>query len=273
MLRSFVPGCNDPAHASSERRPLEVLHADEAIVIVNKPPGLLVHRSPIDRHETRFAVQVLRDQLGRRVYPVHRLDKGTSGALAFALDPATAHSLARAFASRSVQKTYLAIVRGWLAGSGEVDHPLDAVQDEYAPVAVGLPKEAVTRYRRLATVELPHRVDRYPTSRYALLELEPDTGRRHQLRRHLAHVSHPIIGDSTYGKGRHNRLFAELFGVRRLLLACTRLEFEHPATGRPLAVAASPGEDFAALARRFDWPWPAATPRAGLSRPSPSPSP
>jgi tRNA pseudouridine65 synthase len=109
-------------------------------------------------------------------------------------------------------------------------------------------------FRRLGTVELPHRVDRYPTSRYALLELEPDTGRRHQLRRHLAHVSHPIIGDSTYGKGRHNRLFAELYGVSRLLLACVRLAFDHPATGQRIAVAADPGAEFARLACEFGWP-------------------
>jgi tRNA pseudouridine65 synthase len=252
---------------------LQVLHIDDHLVVVNKPSGLLVHRSPIDRHETRFAVQMLRDQVGRRVYPLHRLDKGTSGALAFALDRATAQALAQAFASRKVLKRYLAIVRGWPDESGDIDHALEAVRDEYAPALDGPAKEARTHYRRLAIVELPHRVDRYPTSRYALVELEPDTGRRHQLRRHLAHVSHPIIGDSTYGKGRHNRLFAELFGVQRLLLACTRLEFEHPATGRPLVVSASPGDEFALLAQRFGWPWPDEPPRAQVSRASPSPSP
>jgi len=102
-------------------------------------------------------------------------------------------------------------------------------------------------------VELPHRVDRYSTARYALLELHPDTGRRHQLRRHLAHVSHPIIGDSTYGKGRHNRLFTELFDVNRLLLACVRLEFAHPATGQPLAIDADPGAGFTALLSQLGW--------------------
>ncbi len=260
----------DPADAPER---LEVLHADESVVVINKPSGLLVHRSPIDRHETRFAVQMLRDQLGRRVYPAHRLDKGTSGALAFALDRTAAHALALAFAERRVAKTYLAVVRGWPAPSGVIDHPLGDVRDDYVPNADAPAREALTRYRTLATVELPHRVDRYPTSRYALVELEPEGGRRHQLRRHLTHASHPIVGDSTYGKGRHNRLFAELFGVRRLLLACTRLEFEHPVSGQRVEVTAPPGAEFELLARQFGWPWPAGSPTAMLSRPSPSPSP
>jgi tRNA pseudouridine65 synthase len=134
-------------------------------------------------------------------------------------------------------------------------------------------REALTRYRTLGTVELPHRVDRYPTSRYALVELEPEGGRRHQLRRHLAHASHPIIGDSTYGKGRHNRLFAELFGVRRLLLACTRLAFAHPVTGRPLVVTTGAGEEFERLAERFGWSLTGQPPAPDTSRASPSPSP
>jgi tRNA pseudouridine65 synthase len=196
---------------------------------------------------------MLRDQLGRRVHPVHRLDKGTSGALAFALDRETATRLAEQFADQRVAKTYLAIVRGWPPAQGVIDHPLEAVRDEYAPTAGSGPKPCRTAYRTLATVELPVRVDRYPTSRYALVELAPETGRRHQLRRHLAHVSHPIIGDSTYGQGRHNRLFAERFGVQRLLLACVGLEFEHPVTGASLAVRAEPGTEFAALQRQLDW--------------------
>jgi tRNA pseudouridine65 synthase len=240
--------------AGHARERLPILYADEHIVVVNKPSGLLVHRSPIDRHERRFAVQLLRDQLGRRVHPLHRLDKGTSGALAFALDRETAATLAADFAGQRVGKTYRAIVRGWPAETGEIDYPLEAVPDRYVPATETGPKPARTMFRRLGTVELPERVDRYPTSRYALLELQPDTGRRHQLRRHLAHASHPIIGDSTYGKGRHNRLFAEFFGVQRLLLACVRLEFDHPATGQLIDVVADPGAEFALLAREFGWP-------------------
>ncbi len=250
---------------------LPILYADDAIVVVNKPSGLLVHRSPIDRHETRFAVQMVRDQLGRRVYPVHRLDKGTSGALAFALDRETARSLATSFASHEVVKTYLAIVRGWPAEAGEIDYPLAAVQDEYAPSPDTGPKASRTLFRRLETVELPHRVDRYPTSRYSLVELQPDTGRRHQLRRHLAHVSHPIVGDSTYGKGRHNRLFAELFDLQRLLLACVGLEFAHPRSGQGLRIEAAPGADFESVVLRLGWRIPAGSPDRNVTQPSPSP--
>jgi tRNA pseudouridine65 synthase len=250
---------------------LPILYRDDRVVVVDKPSGLLVHRSPIDRHERRFAVQMLRDQLGRRVYPAHRLDKGTSGALAFALDREMASALATAFAGREVVKTYLALVRGWPQESGLIDQALAAVRDEYALPADDAARPARTAFRRIATVELPVRVDRYPTSRYALLELRPETGRRHQLRRHLAHVSHPIIGDSTYGKGRHNRLFADLYGVRRLMLACTGLQFQHPASGELIAIRAAPGEEFESLAATFGWP---SLPAASVvSQASASPSP
>lgn len=248
---------------------LPILYADDNLVVVNKPPGLLVHRSPIDRHETRFAVQLLRNQLGRRVHPVHRLDKGTSGALVFALDRSNAGALATAFASQQVQKSYLAIVRGWPAESGTIEHALEVVKDPYAPAGDGIAKAARTAFRTLATVELPRRVDRYPTARYALVELEPDTGRRHQLRRHLAHISHPIIGDSTYGKGRHNRLFAELYGVSRLLLACVKLQFAHPVTGEPIVIEADPGTGFATLLGELEWQPAAPAANRGISPVSP----
>lgn len=253
---------------------LTVLHLDGHVVVIDKPSGLLVHRSPIDRHETRFAVQLLRNQLGRRVYPVHRLDKGTSGALAFALDRDSAGVLAEAFASGTVAKTYHALVRGWPPNSGVIEHALGAVADDYDPSSSATVRHARTSFRTMERTELPVRVDRYPTSRYALVELVPDTGRRHQLRRHLAHVSHPIIGDSTYGKGRHNRLFAEHFGVRRLMLACVRLEFDHPVTGHRIGVNADPGPEFARLAREFGWDQVAGgvsamTPAGGLSSASP----
>ncbi len=232
--------------------PLPILYRDERLAVIDKPSGLLVHRSPIDRHELRFAVQLLRDQLGRRVYPVHRLDKGTSGVLAFALDCEAAAALSAAFADGRVRKLYRAIVRGWPEPNGVIDRPLSGIADAYAPGNLE-PRAARTRFTTLAETELPVRVDRYPTSRYALVELEPDAGRRHQLRRHLAHLSHPIIGDSTYGKGRHNRLFAERFGIRRLLLACVRLELPHPGTNEPIVVQTDPGTEFSELAARLDW--------------------
>ena len=230
---------------------LPILYRDESLVVVDKPSGLLVHRSPIDRHETRFALQVLRDQLGQRVYAIHRLDKGTSGALAFGLNPDTAREYSAIFEQRSVVKSYVALVRGWPAVAGTIDRPLSAVEDERIGPQSAEPRDSRTAFRRIATFELPVRVDRYPTSRYALVELTPHTGRRHQLRRHLASESHPIIGDSTYGKGRHNRLFRELFGVQRLLLACTRLEFTPPANATALRIEAPLAAEFAALLTRL----------------------
>lgn len=232
---------------------LPLLYRDERIAVVHKPSGLLVHRSVVDRHETRFAVQMLRDQLGQWVFPVHRLDKGTSGALVFALDREAAAALAAQFAGSGVRKRYVAVVRGWPEERGTIDYALGAVEDDALGTRAAVPRAAITDFRRIATVELPHRVDRYPTSRYALLELEPRTGRRHQLRRHLEHASHPIVGDSTYGKGRHNRLFRDLFGSQRLLLACVRLEFTHPGTGAPLVIDAPLAPEFEAVLERLGW--------------------
>jgi tRNA pseudouridine65 synthase len=238
---------------------LPILYRDDHLIAIDKPAGLLVHRSDLDRAETRFAVQLLRDQVGARVWPAHRLDRGTSGVLLFAFDPATAGQLGRQFEAGRVAKTYWAVVRGHPPETGCIDHPLTRRPDDREGAAddLGAPWPALTRYRRLAQVELPVAVDRYPTSRYALLELAPVTGRRHQIRRHLKHIAHPIIGDATYGKGRHNRMFAERFGCRRLLLACTRLALSHPVDGRPLTLEAPPASDFRALLEALGWSWPA----------------
>ena len=237
---------------------LEILYRDDRLVAINKPAGLLVHRSNIDRHETRFAVQLLRDQIGQRVHPLHRLDKGTSGVLLFALDADCAREVGGQFQRDEIAKRYLAVVRGWPPEAGVIDHPLSRQVDDYgrklgadSAAAAALP--AVTEYRRLARVELPDAVDRYPTSRYALVELSPRSGRQHQLRRHLKHISHPIIGDATWGKGIHNRFFQQRFGCGRLLLACTRLELKHPQDGRALIISAAPEESFAAVFRALGW--------------------
>jgi tRNA pseudouridine65 synthase len=243
---------------------VEILYRDEYLVAVHKPSGLLVHRSPIDRHETRFALQEVRDLLGRRVFPVHRLDKPTSGVLLFALDPASARVVVDAFASGCVAKTYLAVVRGTMPDEGVIDHPLTEEPDRLAPGGADAgdraPQRAVTAYRRLAEVELPVAVGRYPTSRYSLAALLPRTGRRHQLRRHLKHLFHPIIGDTKYGEGRHNRFFREEFQTARMLLHAAELTVPHPATGAPVTVCAPVDGDFAAIVARFGW-LPALPPR------------
>lgn len=233
---------------------LPILYRDDCLIAVNKPPGLLVHRSDLDRHETRFALQILRDQIGRVVWPVHRLDKGTSGVLLFALDREVGKAVSAQFERGEVEKTYLAVVRGYPPESGEINHPLARMADEHAGIRGGQQAQtALTRYRRLATVELPYRVDRYPSSRYALLELRPLSGRWHQLRRHLKHIAHPIIGDATHGQGRHNRLFQELFDCRRLLLAATGLRLTHPLSGLELPLSAPLAEDFQRLLEALGW--------------------
>jgi len=244
------------AHAPVQS-PLAIVHRDEYLCAIHKPAGLLVHRTALDRGATRFAVQLLRDQLGRHVHPVHRLDRGTSGVLLFALDREVARVLAAQFLTREIAKRYVAVVRGHPPETGVIDHPLSRQRDDYELQPpdgwIGEPQPAVTRYRRLAVTELPHAVDRYPSSRYALLELQPETGRRHQIRRHLKHVSHPVIGDATYGKGRHNRLFARLFASTRLLLACVELRLTHPASGTPLVLAAPPADEFVRATAALGW--------------------
>ena len=242
-----------------------LLYRDEDYVIVHKPAGLLVHRSPIDRRETRFALQLVRDLVGRRVYPVHRLDKPTSGILAFGLSSAAARRLAEAFAAGQVAKTYLAVVRGVVPDAGRIDHPLVEELDRYGdPLAEPDkgPQSAVTAYRRLAEVDLPFAVGRYPTSRYSLLEARPETGRRHQLRRHFKHLCHPIIGDTKYGEGRHNRFFRERFGCHRLLLAAVELAFVQPFSGEDLHVVAPPQRDFVTVLEQLGWAEAAAGGRA-----------
>jgi tRNA pseudouridine65 synthase len=249
---------------------LDILYRDEHLVAINKPSGLLVHRSNIDRHETRFAVQLLRDQIGCRVHPLHRLDKGTSGVLLFALNSEAARHVGAQFEQGSVSKRYLAIVRGWPEESGLIEHALSRQFDDYgrqlsrAGDDQALP--AITRFHRLACTEITEPVDRYPTTRYALLELEPLTGRQHQLRRHLKHIAHPIIGDATWGKGKHNRFFQQRFGVHRLLLACTRLVVRHPADDRPVCIDAPLEAGFAGLFGHFGWPM-AVIPTAPPGRP------
>ncbi|WP_305042835.1 tRNA pseudouridine(65) synthase TruC [Geoalkalibacter sp.] len=246
---------------------LPILYQDEHLVAVHKPAGLLVHRSWIDRHETRFALQLVRDQLGRRVFPVHRLDKPTSGVLLFALDAAVARTLGQAFLANQVEKTYLAVVRGLPPAEGLIDHPLREEYDRHDDPRARAgkdPQPARTRFRTLATAELPFAVGRYPTSRYALVQAAPETGRKHQLRRHFKHLCHPLIGDTKYGEGRHNRFFRDHFACRRLLLAAVELRLPHPADPRLLTLTAPLENSFARLLDPLGWR--TAVPERFLSR-------
>lgn len=214
---------------------LEILYRDEYLVVINKPSGLLVHRSWLAAEARYFAMQMLRDQLGQYVYPVHRLDRPTSGLLLFALNAKTAKLLSEQFASRAMHKTYHAVVRGYVDEHGQIDYPLQEKLDKIADQQAQADKPAqpaVTDFVCQSQVELPFKVGtRYPTSRYSLVQLSPQTGRKHQLRRHMAHVRHPIIGDTTHGDGRHNQFFRDQFAIKRLLLAATGLNFQHPVSG------------------------------------------
>ncbi|RYF28275.1 MAG: pseudouridine synthase [Comamonadaceae bacterium] len=211
--------------------PLHILWRDDHLIAVYKPAGWLVHRTGLDAGETRFVMQTLRDQIGQHVYPVHRLDKGTCGVLVMALHPAAARALSQAFEHHAVRKRYLALVRGWAPEAAEVDHALrpdDAPPD--APV-----QSAHTSLRRMARLELPEPSDpRFQATRASLVEALPTTGRRHQIRRHLKHLAHPILGDATHGKGPLNRWWAERLGHQRLWLHAWQLTVPHPVSGQAL---------------------------------------
>ena len=229
---------------------LEILYQDPYIVAINKPAGLLVHRSMIDKYETEFALQQMRDQIGQHVYPVHRLDKPTSGVLLFGLNSDIARKLTEQFTQRAVTKNYLAIVRGYTPEQETIDYALKEEKDKMTDTGVADDKaaqSAVTHYTRLQTTELAFPVGRYPTARYSLISLQPETGRKHQLRRHMKHIFHPIVGDTTHGDGKHNQLFRDKFDCSRLLLHSNALQFQHPATDQGISIEASISADLASL--------------------------
>lgn len=226
---------------------LEVLHADGHLAVVNKPAGLMVHDSALARGETDFAADRLREQFGRPVFLVHRLDRATSGCLLLAFDRDSAAALGRQLMERAFEKEYLAVCRGWPEPpEGLIDHPLDG--------GPGKPqkKPAQTAYACLATAELDLASARHPTSRYALLRCTPQTGRFRQIRRHLKHLHHHLIGDSSHGDGRHNQAF-RLLGVHRMLLHAARLAFTHPLDGRRLEVHAPGDEQWRRAMQLLGW--------------------
>jgi tRNA pseudouridine65 synthase len=241
---------------NTEIQPLEILYQDAYIVAINKPSGLLVHKSPIDKHETRFALQELRDQIGQYVYPVHRLDKPTSGVLLFGLSKEIAKELSEAFRNNEIKKEYVAVVRGYTEENGVVEHPLKQMLDTKVEKERGITKEdqeAKTGYERVETIELPYAVSRYSVSRYSLVKLYPQTGRKHQLRRHMKHIHHPMIGDTKHGRGEHNKLFREKFECHRLLLHSTQITLTHPINKKKLVIKAPLDEMFQKLFKIFEW--------------------
>ena len=223
--------------APSAAAPLPLLYCDEWLAVVNKPAGLMVHDSKLAGGESDFLADRLREQLGRPIFLVHRLDRATSGCLLLAFDRDTASQLGQVVMSRDVEKDYWAVCRGWPEKNFVVDHPLDG--------GPGKPqkKPAVTRFTRLATCELPVASQGFDTSRYALMCAQPETGRFRQIRRHLKHVFHHLIGDTSHGDGRHNRNF-RMLGVHRMLLHARRLAFAHPRSGERIVAVAPVDAEF-----------------------------
>jgi tRNA pseudouridine65 synthase len=234
---------------------LEILYKDEYLVAINKPSGLLVHKSMIDRDEIYFAMKMLRDQIEQWVYPIHRLDKPTSGVLLFALDKHTAKLMNEQFQTKTIQKTYIAVVRGYTQDSGLIEHALSVKLDKIADKdsKEKEPQDATTEYKRLATVELDIGVGRYEKTRYSLVELKPYTGRKHQLRRHMKHLSHHMLGDTKYGRGEHNKMIRKHFNCHRLLLHASTLELQHPYTNKQLMIKAKIDETFNSIFDSFLW--------------------
>ncbi len=236
--------------------PLEILYKDNYIVAVNKPSGLLVHKSPIDKNETQFALQLVRDQIGQYVYPLHRLDKPTSGVLLFALSSEIAKDMSNLFRENEVKKEYLAIVRGYVDKKGFIDYALKQMLDSKEQKKLGItkePQDAQTSYECLESIELPFKVSRYPVARYSLVKLYPHTGRKHQLRRHMKHIFHPIVGDTKHGRGEHNNLFREKFDCHRLLLHSNKVTFIHPVENKTICIEAPLDKMFLKLYREFSW--------------------
>ena len=216
--------------------PVQILYQDDALIAVNKPSGLLTHRSWVDADAREFALQQVRALTGRRLFPVHRLDRPTSGLLLFAFSAEAARAVQDQMTDGTLEKIYLAVVRGWTEETGRIDHALaDDPKLRQGRLAL---RPAVTDYRRLAMAELPEAIETYPSARFSLVRLVPRTGRSRQLRRHLAHIAHPIIGDTSHGRGAYNRWFRANLDCHRLLLHACSMRLRHPLTGAPLQLTA-----------------------------------
>ena len=227
---------------------LEILYQDDALIAVNKPANLAVHRSKFVGPADTFLIDELREQIGDSVYLAHRLDRATSGVLLVARNKEIAAALGEQFMARTVHKQYLVVVRGWPEpAEGVIDYALPGSRE------TGPRREARTRYQRLATVEVPIALGRYPQQRYALLLAQPESGRFRQIRKHLAHIHHPVIGDCQHGRGDHNRLYKQYLGCHRMLLHAWRIRFAHPATGAAMEIEAPLDAAYAGLLQHFGW--------------------
>lgn len=218
---------------------LEVLYEDEYIIAINKPPGILVHKTWISEDKV-FLLQLLRDQVGYRLYTIHRLDRGTSGVILFAKSAEHSGRLSELFMEHKIEKKYLAIVRGWLPEEDIINYPLsDPESGKYEKL------EALTAYKCLAKSEINAAIGlKYKTARFSLIEACPRSGRRHQIRKHFAHIDHPIIGDKRHGDVKQNTYFREHFKMDRMCLHASSLQFSHPFTEEDLFISAKYDEAF-----------------------------
>jgi tRNA pseudouridine65 synthase len=226
---------------------IDIVFEDDVLLAVNKPAGLLIHRSKIAADENDFLLDRLREARGTDLFLAHRLDRATSGVVLLAKSRAIAGELGRQFMERRVDKRYLAVVRGWPASEGVVDYALPDVRDNSPR------KAAVTNWRVLATTTVAIELGKYPEQRYALIEASPQTGRYRQIRKHMHHVSHHIIGDTSHGRGDHNRLWRIHFSMHRMLLHAWKLELQHPVDGTPLSMMAPLDEIWQRVVDRFGW--------------------
>ena len=232
----------------------EILYQDNDLIAINKPSGWLVHRSWLDKHETVVVMQTLRDQIGQHVFPVHRLDRPTSGILLFALSSEIARLMSEQFATKQIEKTYHAIVRGYVEGEATIDYPLveelDKIADKFSDNNKPA-QDAVTTYRGISKIEIPIKVGKFDTARYSFVELKPKTGRKHQLRRHMKHIFHPILGDSKHGDLHQNRAFAEFFSIKRLMLHASKLQITHPINHDPIIIEANLDQQWQDILLKF----------------------
>lgn len=224
---------------------LDIVFQDDDLVAINKPHGLLVHRSSIAMDASEFALQLLRDQLNCKVFPVHRLDRKTGGVLLFALSKDVEKLMQQQFYDNKVDKRYLAIVRGYTPDEEEIDYALRKEN--------GTLQEAFTKYKTLARAELDVPLGSHPTSRYSLVEANPETGRMHQLRKHFSHIFHPIIGDRTHGCNKQNKLFKERWELDTMLLHASQLSFNHPVSDLPIYIEAPLQQEFLRIMEIMGW--------------------
>ncbi len=224
---------------------LEIVYRDEHLIAINKPHGLLVHRSTIAADAEEFALQLLRNQINQKVNPVHRLDRATGGVLLFALSKDVEIAMQQQFQDDLVHKNYLAIVRGYAPDTQDIDYPLKKEN--------GTMQDAFTAYTTVKRAELPVPFGKHETSRYSLIDVKPTTGRMHQIRKHMSHVNHPIIGDTTHGCNKQNKLFRERWEMSTLMLHAAQLSFKHPVTHHEVIIQAPVNAAFDRVTKLMGW--------------------